>query len=341
MERGWKLCEMVDQLIYIESGEHNPYRNLAIEEYLLLHCGEKECILYLWQNQRAVVIGRHQDPWRECRVNALERDGGCLARRNSGGGAVYHDLGNLNFTFLTREENYNVKRQLAVVRLALETLGIGVELSGRNDILIDGRKFSGTAVYVRGDLRCHHGTLMLDVDMTALARYLTVSKEKLDSKGVDSIKSRVKNLRELLPGLTAEGLKKALRLAFEQVYELDSRAMPVEAFDARELEMRERRFSSEEWKYGRNFEFQREFSHYFSWGELSLRLQICGGRVMDAAVYSDALRLTLPEVLPACLKGVRCEREELRAALGRCPMAGEQGAQMKADVIEWLGTVEF
>lgn len=332
---------MIDQLTCIESDGHDPYRNLAIEEYLMSRCGEGECTLYLWQNQRTVVVGRHQDPWKECRVHELEEDGGHLARRNSGGGAVYHDLGNLNFTFLARKENYNVKRQLEVVQLALEALGAEVELSGRNDLLMDGWKFSGNAFYERGDLCCHHGTVMLNVDMDAMSRYLTPSKEKLGSKGVNSVRARVKNLKELLPGLTIENLKKGLKQAFERVYGGKIRTVSLETLDARELREREQRFSSEEWKYGRTFEFQRELTRSFTWGEVSLRVQICAGRITDVAVYSDALQVALFGDLPKRLKGARYEQGALCAALEGCPAADGREAQMKADMMEWFSAAEL
>lgn len=106
---------MVTKLTYIESDQVNPYKNLAVEEYLLLHCEDKECILYLWQNQNTVVIGRNQNAWKECKVTKLEEENGHLARRLSGGGAVYHDLGNLNFTFLVNKEEYSLEKQLQVI----------------------------------------------------------------------------------------------------------------------------------------------------------------------------------------------------------------------------------
>lgn len=332
---------MVKRLAYIESSGHAPYRNLAIEEYLMFHCGVDECILYLWQNQHTVVIGRHQNPWKECQVSALEEDGGYLARRNSGGGAVYHDLGNLNFTFLAWKGNYDVQRQLKVVQLALGMLGMDVEVSGRNDILIGGRKFSGNAFYEQGDFCCHHGTIMLNVDMAALSHYLIVSREKLDDKGVHSVRSRVNNLKEWFPELTIEELKKTLRSAFEQVYGLESLIMSVEKLDAQELAERERRFSSWEWKYGRRFTFQHELSHRFSWGELSLHLQVCKGMVVDAVLYSDAMRFELLEEIPVHLNGCRYERGELCAVLEGCPIDNEQEASMKADIFSWFRTAEL
>ena len=199
---------MIEKITYIESNQFSPYRNLAVEEYLLLHCEDKECILYLWQNQNTVVIGRNQNAWKECKVESLEENGGHLARRLSGGGAVYHDLGNLNFTFLVSKENYSIDRQLEVIVKAVQKLGAKAEKSGRNDILIDGKKFSGNAFYEQEQHCYHHGTLMMNVNKEMLSKYLTVSKEKLQSKGVDSVKSRVTNLVDYIPDLTLEALKK-------------------------------------------------------------------------------------------------------------------------------------
>ena len=187
---------MVTKLTYIESDQVNPYKNLAVEEYLLLHCEDKECILYLWQNQNTVVIGRNQNAWKECKVTKLEEENGHLARRLSGGGAVYHDLGNLNFTFLVNKDEYSLEKQLQVIINAMGRLGLKAEKSGRNDILIDGKKFSGNAFYEQEKHCYHHGTIMVDVNKEILSRYLTVSKDKLKSKGVDSVKSRVTNLVE-------------------------------------------------------------------------------------------------------------------------------------------------
>ena len=137
---------MIKNLQYYISTSLNPYENLATEKYLLDTVAEDGYILYLWQNQNTVVIGKNQNPWAECRCNLLETEGGRLARRLSGGGAVFHDTGNLNFTFLCSAKNYDLDRQMKVIQTACSLAGIKTELSGRNDLLAAGRKFSGNAL---------------------------------------------------------------------------------------------------------------------------------------------------------------------------------------------------
>ena len=141
---------MIRQLLTYRDGCTDPHRNLATEAYLTETVPEDTCILYLWQNRHTVVIGRNQNAWRECRPTLLEQEGGVLARRLSGGGAVYHDMGNLNFTFSLPTADYDLRRQQEVLVAACRRLGIPAECSGRNDILTGGRKFSGNSFYHTG-----------------------------------------------------------------------------------------------------------------------------------------------------------------------------------------------
>ncbi len=329
---------MTDRITYIESRQFDPYVNLAVEEYLLLHCEADECILYLWQNQNTIVVGRNQNAWRECRVEALEQDGGRLARRLSGGGAVYHDLGNLNFTFIVRQDNYDLDRQMEVIVAALKKLGIRAEKSGRNDVLVDGRKVSGNAYYRQGDRCYHHGTLMVSVNLKDLGKYLTVSKEKLQSKGVASVRSRVANLTEFLPELTIDRLKETLRSAFEQVYGLPAKDLRVEDLCKEELEKTREKYASWDWLYGRKLEFTQEFSHRFSWGEVQLQLMVDGGMVTDVQVYCDALDAGLAAEMMVCLKGCPFRRADLSQALCTCTTQEERAGLLRetaAWILEW------
>ena len=332
---------MVEKITYIESGQFHPYKNLAVEEYLLLHCDPQECILYLWQNQNTVVIGRNQNAWKECKVESLEKNGGHLARRLSGGGAVYHDLGNLNFTFLISKENYSIDRQLEVIVKAVQKLGAKAEKSGRNDILIDGKKFSGNAFYEQEQHCYHHGTLMMNVNKEMLSKYLTVSKEKLQSKGVDSVKSRVTNLVDYIPDLTLEALKKALREAFEEVYGLTSNECKMEDLDQKEIEMRTKHFSSWDWRFGRKIDFQYEISKRFSWGQMNIQFQVDKGKISDVNVYSDSLKPMTIEKLPKYLKGIRYHKKNICSELRLYWAEDKQEEEMIADIIEWIKEEEL
>ena len=264
---------MIRSIAIYESAGYDPYRNLAVEEHLL-ELAKDRCILYLWQNENTVVIGRNQNPWKECKTALLQEEGGHLARRLSGGGAVFHDLGNLNFTFLLPREDYELPRQLEVICRAVRSLGIPAELSGRNDILADGRKFSGNAFYKNGSQAYHHGTLLVAADMARLSRYLNPSQAKLQAKGVDSVRSRVINLKELSPSLTVGVLKNALVQAFSQVYGMTPERLQTEAMDLRRIGELTARNESWEWNFGRKLPFTLECEERFSWGNLHVQLRV-------------------------------------------------------------------
>ena len=198
------------RLFLVESDSLNVYYNQAIEKYLLDHTGTDEVILYLWRNDHTIVIGRNQDAASECNLERFEKDGGHLARRISGGGAVYHDAGNLNFTFLTKRDLFDIAVQDHVILDALNSLGIRATKNGRNDLEIEGRKFSGHA-YFKGKENClHHGTLMLEVNEELLSKYLNVSLVKLHSKSVSSVRSRIINLKSVKEDLEIDDLRRGL-----------------------------------------------------------------------------------------------------------------------------------
>lgn len=287
------------------SSSYDPWYNLAIEEYLLNHVADNEIILYLWQNDNTVVIGKHQNAWKECSCKELESEGGKLARRLSGGGAVYHDLGNLNFTFVMDRQLYDLERQLHVLLLAVRNLGIEAEFSGRNDLTVEGKKFSGNAFCFQSGSAYHHGTILVDTDMSRLARYLRVSKEKIASKGVDvkSVKSRVVNLAGLNSEITIEAVKQSIKESFSRVYGELSSTIQLDRASG-EIRTLYRKYASWEWRYGETPDFDVSFRNRFEWGEMELCLSIEEGFIKKAVVYSDAMDCGLVEDLAESLQRV-------------------------------------
>lgn len=325
---------MMDQLSFLVTESVDPYQNIAQEEALLSAVQPGECILYLWQNRQTVVVGRNQNCRRECRVEKLEADGGNLARRLSGGGAVYHDMGNLNFTFVARRSGYDLTRQMQVILEAVSGLGIAAELTGRNDITAQGRKFSGNAFYDSGDSRYHHGTLLVDADFGKLADYLTVQQDKLQSHGVRSVQSRVCNLRELCPGLDIEQLRQALVAAFGRVYGLQPQAFATDRLDADRLAVRRAQLASWEWRIGAEPRSTVTATRRFGWGGVELGLRVQQGAIAQVNLYTDALEQQLAPELQAALTGVRFAPETVAQALQQAAATSELPADRFGDVAE-------
>jgi len=300
--------------LYIRAKDSCPYANQALEKHLLELVQEDELILYLWQNRNTVVIGKNQNAWQECKVAELEADGGFLARRISGGGAVYHDLGNLNFTFLCRAEHYDVGRNLRIIVRALESLGIRAEISGRNDVTVEGRKISGNAFY-EGRACFHHGTLLIGVDKERMSRYLQASARKLASKGVSSVRSRVANLQEFCPGLNTGRMAEALIAALgAECGQSPESLLPGELDQAR-LQQLEAEFADADWRLGRPIPCQITLSERFSWGEVELRLQAQGKKLSRVQLFTDALHSGLSELVEAALAGLPLSSREIAPAL--------------------------
>lgn len=306
---------MTERISYLLGEGHNPFENIALEEELLLSVGVGECILYLWQNKNTVVIGRNQNCRRECDLEALERDGGLLARRLSGGGAVYHDLGNLNFTFLVRDPDYDLVRQSEVILRAARGLGVAAERTGRNDIAAQGRKFSGNAFYSSCNRRYHHGTILVDSDMARLSRYLRVQPDKLRSNGVRSVRSRVVNLRELVPGLTVEKVQNEMLSAFGEVYGLTPTGFDSSRLDEARLLALTAKFASREWRIGVEPKQTCSANRRFGWGGVELCLTVGDSRVTGATVFTDAMESDLARLIEDALAGAEFTSGALAAAM--------------------------
>ena len=300
---------------FIVSDSFDPYLNLALEEYLLSTVDDDTIILYLWQNQNTVVIGKNQDCWSECKVQELEESGGHLARRLSGGGAVFHDLGNLNFTFIADKKHYDVDRQLAVILRAVRSLGIPAEKTGRNDLCVLSQKFSGNAFFTKGEKSCHHGTILVQADMEKLGRYLTVSEAKLKSKGIKSVKARVTNLTDYHPELTIAAMKKELIKAFGEEYGSLPKRILKKEIDPKQVQSLYAKYASDSWKYGKRMDCTLEISGQYPWGGVTLEFAARNGIVEEVLVFSDAMDAELMSGLPSKLKGIEFSSERLSETL--------------------------
>ncbi len=204
------------------SDSYDPWFNLAVEECIFRQMPATQRVLFLWRNADTVVIGRAQNPWKECNTRRMEEDHVRLARRSSGGGAVFHDLGNTCFTFMAGKPEYDKTVSTAIVLTALNSLGVTAEASGRNDLVVKtdsgDRKVSGSAYRETMDRGFHHGTLLLNADLSRLANYLNPDQKKLQAKGITSVRGRVANLVELLPGITHQQVCEAIQEAFFSHY---------------------------------------------------------------------------------------------------------------------------
>ncbi len=318
-----------------DTSNTDPALNLAIEEALLMRKNSGPAF-FLWQNAHTVVIGHAQNAWKECRTALLEEEGGTLARRSTGGGAVYHDLGNLNFSFVMPKALYDVPRQLNVIRRAVKAFGVNTENSGRNDIVIlpGGEKFSGNAFKITRDAGLHHGTILMDVDMAKLGRYLAPSKQKLEAKGVKSVRARVGNLKEHAPGITIPQLKEALWEAFAQEYGPAEKLAWQEVLDQGLIGQLEERNRSWDWNYGRTPKFDISLETRFPWGGVELLLSLKNAAVEEVHCYSDANDPDLAARVGAALLGATFTGEGLAGRLKNSDKAEDR------ELAGWLAELE-
>lgn len=319
------------KLRLIESQSYDPWYNLSLEEYLLDNVKNDEIILYLWQNDNTVVIGRNQNAWKECAWQQLEDDGGRLARRLSGGGAVYHDLGNLNFTFIMCQEHYSIEKHHRVIMDALAKFDVRAEFSGRNDMLIDGKKFSGHAYYTNKNKMYHHGTLMVSSDLEKLGYYLKPSEKKIKSKGIDSIRSRVTNITDANSSVTVDELKKSMEESFCRLYggECTNEVYEPNMEPVKKLY---EKYSSWEWRFGQSPEFDISYSERFPWGEVEFLFTLKNGKIIKSAVYTDAMDTELFAGLSECFTGCSLQKNEIKEAVEK-HLTDEK---VRQDISAWL-----
>ena len=286
--------------IYVAES-HDCAANLAGEAYLLTL--DYDHVLYLWENDPCIVIGRYQNPFSECNLQRMEEKQVQLVRRHSGGGAVYHDRGNLCFTLIGNKETSSKEENFSLILEALSSLGIECELSGRNDILIQGKKVSGNAFQTTATKFCHHGTLLIQSDLSVMGQYLTPSSTKLSSKAVKSVSSRVGNLAEARGDISSDLVQQALIETFIRRYG-PTEVQTVDFAALEQVQTNYRLFGDRSLILEKTPQFSHSFTHRFDWGEVTLHLQVVKGVITEVKLYTDALDTSLAERAAKALTGV-------------------------------------
>jgi len=321
------------------SETYDPWFNLATEDYIFREMDPDHHILFLWRNDNTVVIGRYQNPWAECDIRKMDEDKVKLARRQSGGGAVFHDLGNTNFTFMSSRSNYSKERNTDIIVRALKRFRIDAAASGRNDIVVDGKKISGSAFKLSSDRAFHHGTLLINADLSRISNYLTPDKKKLQSKGIKSVKSRVANLNEFNPELNHDTLCQVIIEEFFQTY--GERCEP-EILDHEKLKTIPHlqnyfdQMSDWNWRFGKTPDFAHHMAERFEWGRMEVFIDTKSGIITSTRIYSDSLVPEMVEQLMEDLRDIPYSCEDVKKTLEKTAEKLPQDSSQIADFSRWL-----
>jgi len=307
-------------LINIINNSKDSYFNLALEEYFLKIKDLKEDLLILWQNDPTIVIGKNQNTYEELNFDYVEKNHIKVVRRLSGGGAVYHDSGNLNYTIIKNDGNLykNDFRFFAVpVVLCLKKLGVDAIFNGRNDILIDGKKFSGNAQYFYNDKVLHHGTLLFSSDLSVLAKALHVKEEKLESRGIKSVKSRVTNIIDYLrEEVTLNNFQESLTIS---MFEENKAAIKNYILTDDDIllitQLRDSKYNTWEWNYGESPKMTYQKEIRVDAGSLTLTMEIKSGFIEKIRIYGDFFEAKPIEELEKMLINKKYEKTEIETLL--------------------------
>ena len=323
--------------------EFDPWFNLATEDWIFGDMEPETNVLFLWRNSETVVIGRYQNPWSECNLGAMKNDQVKLARRQSGGGAVYHDLGNTNFTFMSSKENYSKERNNEIIINALKKFEINAKASGRNDIVVTDeegdKKISGSAFKEKKDRAFHHGTLLINADLTRLSNYLNPDKKKLVSKGVKSVRARVTNLVNLNNEISHDLLSKAIIEEFFKAYDKECEVEVLNYDTLKEIKTLNdyyQKLKSDQWTLGESPKFEYSFESRFEWGGVEVFLNSHKGQIKDIQIYSDSLHPEMISLLIESLQGVFFRPEDLKNSLEKLAKDYEMYKDYLQEFSEWV-----
>lgn len=324
---------------YLINKSTNPYFNLALDEYAMKHIDLDDDFFFLWRNEPAVIIGKNQNTAEEINQKFIDAQGIKVARRVSGGGAVYHDLGNLNFTFIINVDDpakINYKKYVQPIVDALAEMGITAESSGRNDILVDGLKISGNAQRMSNGKLMHHGTLLYDVDIENMVQALNVDPDKITSRGVKSVRSRVTNIKEHLKDssdifdfwdalqfyLSNKGQDKEIILSEDEIAKIEFEAI--------------NRFGTWDWIYGESPEFNLSNSKRFAGGKLEVMMDVDNGHIRSVRFAGDFLGLKDVEVIEERLKNVRFNESDVSGILSLFDLNTYFGKISKEEILSLI-----
>ncbi|MDP9742426.1 UNVERIFIED_ORG: lipoate-protein ligase A [Bacillus sp. B2I3] len=325
-------------MLFIDNkGITDPRINLAIEEYALKHLNIDETYLLFYINRPSIIIGRNQNTIEEINSDYVDEKGITVVRRLSGGGAVYHDLGNLNFSFITKDDGdsfHNFKKFTQPVVETLEKLGIHAELSGRNDILAEGKKISGNAMFSTKGRMFSHGTLLFQSEMDHIVSALKVKKDKIESKGIKSIRSRVGNIADFLkePMSVEEFRSFLLQNIFKETGKVTEYVLTETDWE-KIHEISEDRYQNWEWNYGKSPKFNLQNSHRFPVGSIDIRLEVNRGIIENCKIYGDFFGVGEVADIERKLTGTRYEKEAISRVLDEIDVRHYFGNVTKEEIL--------
>ena len=323
---------------FIKNSNTNPHYNMAFDEYCLESLPIDEPVFFLWQNKPSVIVGFNQEVNTEVNLDYLHQQGITLARRVTGGGAVYHDFGNLNYTIVGRSEDLerDYPEYASLMMKALQALGVPATLSGRNDILVEGKKVSGFAKRVCKNRLMVHGTLMFDVDVDVLTHVLNTSQSKLQSKGIASVRSRVANLSDYLPEISdIQTFKNRLEEILSNNHTDAEYQLSEEDF-ANIQRLTDEKFATWEWNYGHSPKATLVHAARLACGTVEVHLTLAENRIASCRFGGDFLGKLPASDVETALTGTPYERNEIRKCLSKIEISRYFDRVSADDLLEMM-----